>query len=214
MRGVIIKTLFALSAFFLLMAGRTAYLERRHFDEAERYFKESNIKLALREYETAMHFHAPFSPYRERAARRLFEMGEALEAEGKPDWALMAYSGLRSSFYAARGLYTPGRDWIRKCDEKTASLSVKILLDEGRLNAERAGEMKARILSLYAEDKAPDALWSFLAVMGLLGFSGAVLLTIFKGMDRDGRANKTFVMYGILFSAVFFFLWVAAMIKA
>jgi hypothetical protein len=58
----------------------------------------------------------------ERSAERLWGLGEALERKSDPTRALVAYRSLRSSFYAVRGLNSPGTTWIARCDDKIAAL--------------------------------------------------------------------------------------------
>jgi hypothetical protein len=47
----------------MLVGGRVFYLQRSHFIAAEKYYIEADWKLAIREYDTAMHFYTPLSPY-------------------------------------------------------------------------------------------------------------------------------------------------------
>ena len=53
----------------------------------------------------------------------LWQIGETLERQGDTDKALIAYRALRSSFYAAHWLITPGQAWIARCDAKIAQLT-------------------------------------------------------------------------------------------
>jgi hypothetical protein len=45
-----------------------------------------------------------------------------LEGQGDVTRALIAYRTLRSSFYAIAWIYSPGTEWIAKCDAKIAAL--------------------------------------------------------------------------------------------
>jgi hypothetical protein len=58
----------------------------------------------------------------EKAAERLWQIGESNERLGDISRALIAYRALRSSFYADHWLVTPGTAWIAKCDKKIAAL--------------------------------------------------------------------------------------------
>jgi hypothetical protein len=203
-------------AFILLLViwGRVLMLQRSHFNEAERYYAESNYKLALREYDTALHFFTPFSPYRARAVSRLWQMGEMFEAADKPDWAVIAYSSVRSSFYAARGLYTPGRDWIKKCDAKLASLNVKLLLRDGVLSPDDAPREKDRLLFVLTEDREPDVFWSLIVGVAFFGWVGSALFVFFSGFDPAGKMRGRHMLIGVLAFIITFGLWTLALLSA
>jgi hypothetical protein len=65
----------------------------------------------------------PFHPTIEKAAQRLWQIGENNEKLGDINRALITYRSLRSSFYADHWLVTPGQDWIKRCDKKIAVLT-------------------------------------------------------------------------------------------
>jgi hypothetical protein len=205
-------------AVFVFMAGlvwgRVFYLQRVHFMDAERYLSEKNYKLAIREYDTAMHFYTPFSSYIKKSARRLWQMGEMFEAGGKPDWALIAYSSIRSSLYGSRSLYTPRKDWIKKCDGKIAELNVKMLIAEGSIKPEDAGKEMEKHLKVLKTDRAPSPLWSVLAEAGFFGWVGSVIFVIFKGFDEKGKMRGKYALYGLASFAFCFILWAVALLNA
>ncbi|MDP2168123.1 MAG: hypothetical protein Q8J64_07315 [Thermodesulfovibrionales bacterium] len=180
---------------------------------AEGYYAEGNWKLAVREYDTAMHFYTPLSPYVERSAQRLWQIGEMFEQEERFDWANIAYSSIRSSFYASRSLYTPGKDWIKKCDEKIAGLNVRILIREGSVRPEDAASEKARHLYAMNVDRAPRPLWAALAVAGFFGWIGSVIFIIFKGFAH-GKTSMRHALYGAASFALSFSVWVLALLRA
>jgi hypothetical protein len=181
---------------------------------AETYYQKADWKLAIREYDIAMHFYTPWSPYVQKSAERLWQIGEIFENGNKPDWAVIAYSSIRSSFYASRSFYTPGKDWIKRCDEKIADLNVKMLIQEGSLKPGDADSEKKKYLHVLRVDRAPDPFWSVLAETGFLGWIGSILFIIFKGFDDNGRIQKINALTGLIFFCITFFLWAAALLKA
>lgn len=214
LKKYLIKGLFIVILFLLLVGGRVVYLQRSHFMAAEKYYSEANWKLAIREYDTAMHFYTPWSPYIERAAKKLWQIGEMFEKQNRLDWANIAYSSIRSSFYSSRSLYTPGKYWINKCDDKIADLNVKMLIKDGSIKTEEADAEKKKHLYVMKVDRAPDPFWSILVEIGLLGWIGSVIFIIFKGLSINGEINKKFILYGVLSFLLTFTIWVAALLKA
>lgn len=85
-------------------------------------FSKGDFPGAVAGYESAIHMYIPFHPTIEQSARQLWSLGEINERQGDINRALIAYRALRSSFYAARWLVTPGMDWIARCDARIAAL--------------------------------------------------------------------------------------------
>lgn len=214
MKKYFIAVILLLFIFLLITGARVFYLQRSHFMAAEDYLSKNNFKLAMREYDNAMHFYTPLSPYVKRAAQRLWQTGEMYEKQDRPDWAVMAYSSIRSSFYASRSLFTPGRDWIKKCDEKIADLTVKILIREGSIKPEEAENEKKKFLHVLQVDKMPSPLWSFFMEAGFIGWIASVIFIIFKGFDDKGKLKRRFAFYGALSFILCFAVWLMSLFKA
>jgi hypothetical protein len=106
----------------LLIWGNTWYRQHTQFERGERAAAAGDYIAAISGYEAAIHMYTPGSSLVEQAARKLWSIGERFERAGDPARALVAYRSLRSSFYAVRGLTTPGREWIDRCDVKIALL--------------------------------------------------------------------------------------------
>jgi len=197
-----------------LIGARVLFLQYEHFDRAESFFENKNLKLALREYDSALHMYTPFSPFIHDSASRLWSIGEAYEAEGDNYSAINAYSSIRSSMYASRSFFTPRRDWIRKCNAKLAALSVKILQNEGLLSTGEADLERERLLFVLTEDRSPGVLWSLLAELALFGWVGSVILTIFTGFDSTGMLRSRQMLLGILAFVITFGIWTLALLNA
>ena len=95
---------------------------KTQFNLGEAAFAKGDYAEAIAGYESALHMYLPFSPTMKRAAERLWYMGEFFEREQSYNHAIIAYRTLRSSFYSAQWLMTPGQDWIDRCDRKIAQL--------------------------------------------------------------------------------------------
>jgi hypothetical protein len=109
-------------ASLLLIWGNTWYRQRTQFNRGETALASRDYIAAIAGYEAAIHMYTPGSPLVEKAAGKLWGIGEELERTGDTTRALIAYRSLRSSFYAVRGLTSPGRDWIARCDDRIAAL--------------------------------------------------------------------------------------------
>ena len=109
----------------VLLAVNTQYRQWSQLSKGEAAEKSGDSIQAMAGYESAIHLYTPFSPLVTRAAERLWRMAEAAEKRGDKERALITYRALRSSFYSTRWLLQPGEEWIRKCDERIATLITK-----------------------------------------------------------------------------------------
>jgi hypothetical protein len=208
-RGCII-----LGVFFSLVALKMVYMQREHFTRAEKYYASLDWKLAIRQYDETMHFYTPWSPYITKSAERLWQIGELFEKEGKPDWALISYSAIRSSFYASRSLYTPHKDWIAKCDEKIADLNVKLLIKDGSVSPADGDAEKRKQLHVLKVDRAPAPLWSVAVEASLFGWIASVMFIVIRGFDDKGKPRWRAVTHGMVSFFLTFAFWVLSLIKA
>jgi len=192
----------------------TFHLQYSHFRNAEEYFAKSGYKLAMREYDSALHLYTPFSPLTEKSASRLWQIGETYENMEQPDWALIAYSSLRSSFYASQNIYLPGKDWIRRCDEKMAGINVKLLTKTGDLKPANAAQEKEKFLHFYRYEGAPNIFRSVMACVALFGWIVSVIFLCMKAIGPDGRLKRNLTVYSCLSFATFFVAWVMALLTA
>lgn len=212
--GMGIKSFFVMALILASVWGWVLYLQKSHFREAEEHVRQARWKLAIREYDTTIHFYTPFSPYIRLSALRLWEMGEQFEREGKPDRANIAYSAIRSSFYSARSFYTPGKDWIERCDEKIATLNVMLLVRDGSVKPPDIETERKKQLYLLKTDKSPEPFWIIMVIAGFAGWVSSVIFIIFKGFDESGNIDRKKVLCGTVSFVFAFALWISAMLKA
>jgi tetratricopeptide (TPR) repeat protein len=110
-----------LISLLLFLAG-TWWRMSSQFNLGEAAFRKGDFSGAVAGYESALHMYIPFHPTIEKAAEKLWAVGETNERLGDVNRALIAYRSLRSSFYADHWLVTPGTSWIERCDKKIAAL--------------------------------------------------------------------------------------------
>lgn len=106
----------------LMFGASTLWRLNSQFNQGEAALRKGDFAGAVAGFESALHMYIPYHPTIEKAAERLWQIGEANERLGDIDRALIAYRSLRSSFYADHWLATPGKTWISKCDQKIAKL--------------------------------------------------------------------------------------------
>ena len=106
----------------LMILASTWWRMGNQFNLGEAALRKGDFPGAVAGFESALHMYIPYHPTIEKAAERLWQIGETNERLGDINRALIAYRSLRSSFYADHWLATPGITWIEKCDKKIASL--------------------------------------------------------------------------------------------
>lgn len=213
-KGPVFKVALVVVVVIAAVAFRVFYLQRDHFIEAEKHYAAGDLKLAVREYGTSMRFYVPFSPYSEQAARRLWSIGLEFEERGENMKARAAFGALRSSLYAVRSFYTPGKDWIAKCDERLASVQAALLLEEGRISPGEIDSARKRYLKALRTDRAPAPFWAVAAWVSFTGFLASVAFTIFKGLRPDARPRKGTAIAGLAAATCAFLLWMVSLLMA
>ena len=214
LKKYLIKGFAGLAVFLALVWGDVFYLQRVHFMDAERYFSGSSWKLAIREYDAALHMYTPWSPYIRKSAERLWQIGEMFEKEDKPEWAVFAFASIRSSFFASRSLYNPGKDWIGKCNDKISDLNVKRLIKEGSISPEEGDAEKQKFLHVMEVQRTPPPGWALMMETGFFGWVASVIFIITKGFDEHGKLRSKFLAFGTLSFVLMFSLWIISLWKA
>lgn len=110
----------------LLFVAGTWWRMHSQFVLGQVAFQRGDFAGAVAGYESAIHMYIPHNPMIEQAARQLWTIAELNERQGDLHRALIAYRALRSSFYAAKWLVTPGQEWIERCDRKIAVLAPQL----------------------------------------------------------------------------------------
>ena len=106
----------------LLFCAGTWWRMSSQFNQGETALGKGDFVGAVAGFESALHMYIPYHQTIEKAAERLWQIGETNERLGDINRALIAYRALRSSFYADHWLVTPGLTWIEKCDKKITAL--------------------------------------------------------------------------------------------
>jgi tetratricopeptide (TPR) repeat protein len=122
LKNIIANGIVMILVSLLLFFASTWWRMSSQFSLGEAALRKGDFAGAVAGYESALHMYIPFHPTIEKAAERLWQIGETNERLGDVNRALIAYRSLRSSFYADHWLVTPGITWIEKCDKKIAAL--------------------------------------------------------------------------------------------
>jgi hypothetical protein len=199
--SVILKTGSVAVLLLLVLWGRVFYGSMQDYKTGEALLKEKQAIRAITYFDRSLHWYAPFNPYLERSAKRLWEIGERAEQEKDARLALIAYESIRNGFYGASHVFRPGKDWIQRSESKLQSLSAL------RGNGEPVPTRK---------DPQPDVLWSAVTVVSFLGWVGSLAgfaRGVLRKEQRAGRmAHRPVPWIGL---AIFFFgLWILGMVFA
>lgn len=122
LKSIIANGLVIILLSLLMFFAGTWWRMSSQFSLGEAALGRGDFTGAVAGFESALHMYIPYHPTIEKAAERLWQIGETNERLGDVTRALIAYRSLRSSFYADHWLVTPGTTWIEKCDKKIAAL--------------------------------------------------------------------------------------------
>lgn len=199
----IVKAVFVGVLIVLILWARAFYGSMKDYETGETLLKQSEIIRAITYFDRSLHWYAPVNPYLERAATRLWEIGEQAEKAGDKRLALIAYESIRNGFYGATHFVTPGKHWIRKVDAKLASLN------RGQTENRETPQSSA----FSGVSPYPSSFWSAVVVIGFLGWIGSLIGLITVAFRPGGdRRGKSILWLGS--SLLCFILWLVGMTNA
>lgn len=141
---------------------------------------------AMEHYERVIHWHVPLLSLSDDAAEKMWAYAEGQEALGNSEKAINTYRVLRGAFYAARSVYTPGRDWIARCNEKIAAIMASRPAYSEADRSKSYDVRKAENMELLSREKSPHAEWALVTEVGFWGWMACAFLFIFKGFTPQG----------------------------
>jgi tetratricopeptide (TPR) repeat protein len=187
----------------------------REYQKALTARAEGNLAKAITHYQRSIKWYLPGAPHVDRSAEGLWKIGEAAQEKGDRETALTAFQELRSSFYAARSFYTPGKEWIEKCNQKIAVLMAQWeATSSKRKEMASLEELRQKHLDILTQKDRPDYFWSVVLEIGFFGWVGAVIgfiIQVFQG--EKGFVVRRALGWGGLF-LVSYAIWIMGMLKA
>jgi hypothetical protein len=211
MTGLMILGLVAMA--LVMVWVRAFFGSMRAYQQGEAHLVENEQVKAITFFDRAIHWYTPLNPYVRRSAERLWQISMEAEQEGDIRLALIATRTIRRGFYSATSVYTPGKDWIRKCDVRISELigikrSSKGMPPFGPEGASKSPErQKAKRVSTF---------WRIIVEIGFLGWIGSTLGFIIFAC-KDDRKPTFLTSRGLRWSSIaliFFALWIIGMVKA
>jgi len=190
----------------LVLWTRVFYGSMNDYETGETLLKENQIIRAITYFDRSLHWYAPINPYLEKAATRLWEIGERAEREGDLRMARIAFESIRNASYGTTHVFTPGKEWIRRVESKIDELSGA----KGQKGDENTESWSPK------RGPHPHAFWSVAVVLGFLGWVGSVLGFIFAASNKDRSHSRPFRKKLIWLSLTLAFgaLWFAGMVMA
>ncbi len=177
-----------------LWGSKQAYEKGRSF-----LAKKQKIE-AITFFDRSIHWYAPLNPYVWQSAKSLWQMAERAEDQNNIELALLSLRSIRRGMYAAKSFYLPGKDWIKRCDEK-----ITTLINKGGKQA----------LSDNKSDGFPDTHWTLVLEIGFFGWIGTTITFLILAQRDTGKRPPTLrVLISVALFLVFFTLWILGMIKA
>jgi hypothetical protein len=196
--------IFGLLAVFLLIIWFRIYVgSKQDYGRGMGFLESDETIRAITYFDRSLHWYAPWNPYVEKSAQRLWEIGNRAQEQGETKTAIIAFQTIRQGFYAARSLWTPGKEWIRKCDLK--------------INDMTNGQPTAP--GVTARNQAqigPSVFWSVVVGVSLLGWVGSVIGFLVAGRrgQHPFRYKTSGTLLWMALFLAFFVSWVLGMMKA
>ena len=212
MKTVFVVTM--LMCIFLIMVwARVFYGSMCAYQKGEAYLNDGQYIKAITFFDRSIHWYTPFNPYVQKSAQRLWEISANAQDEADIRLALIAVRTIKRGFVAARSFYTPGRDWIEKCNLRIREL---LRTNLGQKTGEKEG---GSVDSMFkeTEGKAPDVMWSIILLIGLFGWIASLIVIIMRPVfqfDQKGRLWSFRTLKWTFCAASFFAVWILGMVNA
>ncbi len=192
----------------ILIWGRAFWGSAENYQAGIKQLEAQNYIKAITFFDRSLHWYTPFNPYIEKSVRNLWEIGLQAEQRGDVRLALIAIRAIRQGFYAARSFYTPGKEWIGRCNTKIASLTAKEI-EEHQTGA------KAPALPVKSGDAEPDIFWTLFLEIGFLGWIGSVIgFLAYALTGKSLRLRSRPAIFWGTAVIIFFSLWIVGMMRA
>ena len=211
-RAILVSLVLTIILLIMVWA-RVFYGSMQACQEGETYLKAGQHIKAITFFDRSIHWNTPFSPYVEKSAESLWQISKRAQANGDIRLAIIAVRTLKRGFIAARSFYTPGKDWIEKCDIRVYDL---LKIEQGRTGNLKGERIEEESVLDNPQVKGPDILWSIILLTGLLGWIGSVIGFIMSGF-RVSHKTKLLSLSNlkwIILWTAFFAIWVIGMMKA
>ena len=197
----------------LMVWARVFYGSMQACQEGETYLKAGQHIKAITFFDRSIHWYTPFNPYVHKSAARLWEISKDTQKRGDIRLALIAARTIRRGFLAARSFYTPGRDWIERCDLRIHEL---VMIEQAQKGVLKKGELAEISVVDNPQVKAPDILWSIILLTSLMGWIGSAIAFITSGFRASHKTSLlSFSKFKwIVLWAAFFAIWVIGMMRA
>ena len=209
----ILLGLVLIAILLVMVCARVFYGSMQACQQGETYLKADQYIKAITFFDRSIHWYTPFNPYVHKSAERLWEISKDAQKRGDSRLALFAVRTIRRGFIAARSFYTPGRDWIERCDLRIHEL---VMIQQVRKGGLENGEYVEVSVLENPQVKGPDILWTILLLISLLGWIGSVIgfiVSEFRTSKKTRLLSFSNFKWIVLW-AVFFVIWIVGMMKA
>ena len=198
--------------FLVMVWASVFYGSMRAYQKGESCLKKGQYIKAITFFDRSIHWYAPFNPYIQRSAERLWEISKNARLNGDNLLSLIAVRTIKRGFLSARNFYTPGKGWIETCNLRIQEL---LMIEKGLKGSGNEMSLDSSVLK-ELKVKDPDVMWSIILLIGLLGWIGSVIALIMSGLKAPQKRNLwSFpTLRWIIFGAFFFAIWIVGMANA
>lgn len=204
--------LIVLGLFFVWI--RAYFGSMKAFHKGEEYLRGKNNIRAITFFDRSIHWYAPFNPYVQKSAQRLWDIGERAQEVGDIKLALIAFRTIRRGFHSASSFYAPGKKWIERSELEIADLVIQEDKNRGTGNQDFKSSEKIPL----PEQRSPplSIFWSIVTELGFLGWVASAICFIIFVFRHNPNLNfftPPALKWGVLV-IICFLLWLLGMIKA
>ena len=175
--------------------------------QGKQSLEENKLARAAIHFDRAIRWHLPFLGTADEAAGQMFKIAELYEKKGFEEKALEMYRSLRGAFYSTRSFFTPGQEWIDRCNDKIATLMAKAPATAPAIAARSFEQRREDNLKLLTRDASPHTGWAVVAEAGFFGWVICLAGLVIQGFTPRGEFRRRPAVLWSLAFVLFFTMW-------
>ncbi|HJX35111.1 MAG TPA: hypothetical protein VJ373_08045 [Desulfatiglandales bacterium] len=199
---------------FIAIWTRAFIASMKNYAQGEVFFLDKQYVKAITFFDRSMHWYAPFNPYIDRSAEYLWKISGQAEQGNDERLCLFAIETIRNSLYSSRSFYSPGVDWIKRCDNKIQDIIENQNTKIFKVKDEFKSQDKINKQVIVYND--PNIFWTIVLEIGLFGWIGAILgfISIYqRPCLKTDRYIHTY-WFWISLACINYSLWILGIINA
>ncbi len=173
----------------------------------KQFLEEKKLGRALDHFDRSIRWHLPLLATADDAAQHIWDIAGLYESKGFNEKALEVYRSLRAAFYSTRSFFTPGEEWIARCNDKIATLMAQAPATAPDIAMKSFEQRREDNLKRLRRDTSPHTGWAVVSEAGFFGWVICLVGLVVQGFTPGGSVRRRPAILWSLAFVLFFIMW-------